>query len=208
MSNEAPKRVLAALEEVARYPEYAHKVNWAINDFIRSELMAYGRAWEQTAGPVSERGGSPMEAGEELVGAALAPLLDKIAEVLLSVQADAQAEKETAVAAAYEDAATYWQKRGDAGKGAPYMAPSIMRQRTPDDARAALDARDKRVREDALREAAAICVAARDKRNKQRNDYPDESRDVQQRWMAGALQSQYNADAILAMIDRTAEGDT
>jgi len=71
MTNDAPDRVLAALEEVARYPEYAHKVNWAVNDFIRRELMAYGRAWEQTAGPVSDRGGSPMEVVEEIVGAAL-----------------------------------------------------------------------------------------------------------------------------------------
>lgn len=50
------------------------------------------------------------------------------------------------VAAAYEDMATYWQRRGDDGHGAPYMAPSIARGRTPADAQAALDARDERVR--------------------------------------------------------------
>lgn len=110
------------------------------------------------------------------------------------------------VAAAYDvagDAAADAYDAMDVPSGSDVSG--FVRSLTPADARAALDARDKRVREDALREAAAICVAARDKRNKQRNDYPDESRDVQQRWMAGALQSQYNADAILDAIDQTPE---
>lgn len=56
------------------------------------------------------------------------------------------------IAAAYEDAASMI----ETSTTTKYHQAQCVRARTPDDARAALAARDKRVREEALREAAAI----------------------------------------------------
>ena len=55
------------------------------------------------------------------------------------------------IAAAYEDAARVVSRAG-------HSLDVEIRHRTPDDARAALAARDKRVREEALREAAEVSI--------------------------------------------------
>lgn len=51
----------------------------------------------------------------------------------------------------------------------------------------------------ALEEAATVCEAARDKRNKQRKEKCQGDRDQQQRWMAGAMQASYLSEEIRAL---------
>lgn len=66
------------------------------------------------------------------------------------------------------------------------------------EAQLAAEAKLATARGEALEEAARVCDAAKDKRNAQRKQYPDDQTQVM-RWMAGAVQATYLAAAIRAM---------
>jgi hypothetical protein len=107
-----------------------------------------------------------MEVVEEIVGAALQPLLAKIVEVLLSVQDHAQSEKEAAVAAEREACAeAVWQECYPSTNQGYLTARQLTEADTTEDAVSAIRARSdsdalkayrRQIQAEALREAAEL----------------------------------------------------
>jgi hypothetical protein len=105
IDKEAVERLKSALQSRATYPEYAHKVHWAVAGALRKDLLRYGRAWEATSGPVGERGGSPMEVGEEIVAEAEHALVSRMVALMDAALDAAEARERAAVAAFAEKVA-------------------------------------------------------------------------------------------------------
>ena len=98
-----------SVERRAHEAEYPHKRYWRLAEKFRPLLWAYGKVWEKQAGPVAERGGSPMEAMEEEVGEVERPILEAI--VAIDIEADALCaalDAETARADRAEAEAEQW----------------------------------------------------------------------------------------------------
>lgn len=127
----------------------------ALRDMIRSELHAYGQAWEKTAGPVPERGGSPHEAAEEIVGEAEQALLLKITDALNVLIGAAYLDMHNMLEAdapcrpAYPETWTHEEiVRYEAGQNDAALSwQHALKKRTPIDALAALE----QVKQEALR---------------------------------------------------------
>jgi hypothetical protein len=96
--NEAVEQLKSALQTRVAYPEYAHKVRWAVRHALYEDLLRYGRAWEATSGPIEERGGSPMEVSEEIVAEAEHALVSRMVALMDAALDAAEAEKRAAVA--------------------------------------------------------------------------------------------------------------